>query len=97
MKHELEARLEDRCVAKVEALRGMALKLSIPGMRGFPDRLVFLAGCRVWAPEFKRLKTGRASAQQYEWQRRLSAVGVNMVFINTDAQFDEILEKEMGR
>ena len=95
-KHELEQKLEDRCVAKIEALGGMALKLSIPGVRGFPDRLVFLAGCRVWAPEFKRLKTGRASAQQYEWKRRLAAVDVNMIFIDTDAQFDAALEKELA-
>ena len=96
-KIELEAQLEDRCVAKIEALGGMALKLSIPGVRGFPDRLVFLAGCRVWAPEFKRLKTGRASAQQYEWQRRLAAVDINMIFIDTDTEFDEALEKEISR
>ena len=37
MKRELERTLEDRCVARIEALGGLALKLSIPGVRGFPD------------------------------------------------------------
>lgn len=41
-KHELETALEDRCVARIEALGGMALKLRPPTGRGFPDRTVFL-------------------------------------------------------
>ena len=42
-KLELEAALEDRCVAKVEARGGLALKLAPTGTRGFPDRTIFLS------------------------------------------------------
>lgn len=41
-KLELEAALEDRCVAKVEARGGLALKLAPTGTRGFPDRTIFM-------------------------------------------------------
>lgn len=97
MKRELEVALEDRCVARIEALGGMALKLSPAGLRGFPDRLVLLPGCRTWCAEFKRLKTGRVSAQQEEWARRLERVHVPVHFVDTDAQFEEALNKEWGR
>ncbi len=43
-KRELEGALENRCVARIEALGGLALKLSIPGVRGFPDRTVLAPG-----------------------------------------------------
>jgi hypothetical protein len=41
-KRELESALELRCVAKVEAIGGKALKLRLEGVRGFPDRTVLL-------------------------------------------------------
>lgn len=95
MKRELERTLEDRCVARIEALGGLALKLSIPGVRGFPDRTVMLKGCRVFAAEFKRLKSGRVSAQQEEWQRRLARVDVTVHFVDDDAGFEHALGMEM--
>lgn len=93
MKHpEIEKALEDRCVARIEALGGMALKLAIRGVRGFPDRMVLAPGMPVWCAEFKRLRSGRVSAQQVEWQRRLRAVGVEVRFIDTDAAFVAAIE-----
>lgn len=97
VKPELESKLEERCVAKIEARGGLALKLRPPTGKGYPDRTVFLPGCRVWCPEVKRLKLGQISAQQYEWQRVLAAVDINVYFIDTDEQFDEALLKEMTR
>ncbi len=43
-KIELERALEDRCVAKIEARGGLALKLVILGVRGFLDRTMVLPG-----------------------------------------------------
>lgn len=114
-KRELEAALENRCVAKVEAAGGMALKLVIPGVRGFPDRTILAPGKlksndadrrdwqnsyerpRVWFAEFKRLKTGRVSAQQHRWRVLLHQMGFGVYFIDDDAGFDEALAREMGR
>lgn len=119
-KPELETALEDRCVAKVEALGGMALKLAIPGVRGFPDRTVLLpqkmtvsfggvpippgqwrdvpmrlppSPVRTFFAEFKRLKTGRRSAQQIKWKRDLEALGFKVYFVDNDGEFDAILEE----
>jgi hypothetical protein len=87
---ELEAALEDRCVAKVEALGGLALKLSIPGVRGFPDRTVLLDK-RVWFIEIKRMRTGRVSAQQRKWAADLLRAGFPVFLVDTDTDFDRCL------
>lgn len=98
-KPELESALEERCVAKVEALGGMALKLQIPGVRGFPDRTLLLpdvGGCdrhRTLFAEFKRLKTGRSSVQQLKWKRDLEALGFKVYLVDNDAAFDAALKE----
>lgn len=99
---ELEAALENRCVAKVEAAGGMALKLSIPGVRGFPDRTLLLpetgtGPAHVAFMEFKRLKTGKVSSQQHRWRVLLHGMGFSVYFIDDDAGFDEAMKREMGR
>ena len=88
---ELESSLEERCVRRVEALGGLALKLQIPGVRGFPDRTILLPGSRAWCAEFKRMKNGRVSAQQEEWARKLALVNVAVHFVDTDEQFNLLL------
>jgi hypothetical protein len=94
MKIELERALEDRCTARVEALSGMALKLSIPGVRGFPDRTCLIGG-RVFFVELKRLKTGRVSAQQSRWKAVLERLGFGVYLIDNDADFEAVLKKEL--
>jgi len=116
-RRELEVSLENRCVVKIEARGGAALKLSIPGVRGFPDRTVLIPPKdvvvsapadwvvitkdarppRVFFAEFKRLKTGKVSAQQHRWRVLLHQMGFGVYTIDTDAQFDEALEKELAR
>lgn len=95
-KLELEAALEARCVAKIDAAGGMALKLQIPGVRGFSDRTALLPGGRIAFFEFKRIKTGRVSAQQHRFQVLLFQLGFNTYFINSDAEFDAALAREMA-
>lgn len=114
-KIELEAALENRCVAKIEARGGLALKLSIPGVRGFPDRTCLVPrnaktpmqpgewravdprGPVVFFIEVKRIKTGVVSKQQHRWRALLFQAGFNVYFIDTDAGFDQALEKELNR
>lgn len=95
-KLELEAALEARCVAKIDAAGGVALKLSIPGVRGFLDRTVLMPERIIFFCEFKRLKYGRISAQQRTWRRILTLLGFNVYFIDTDAAFDAALAREMA-
>lgn len=96
-KIELEAKLEDRCVAKIEARGGLALKLSIPGVRGFPDRTCMLPGATLFYCEFKRIKSGRVSVQQVRWKAVLWKLGYNVYVIDNDADFDAALERELAR
>jgi hypothetical protein len=114
-KVELEEKLEQRCVDKVEAAGGLALKLSIPGVRGFPDRTILAPGRlrsnaanrtdwqnsyerpRVWFAEFKRLKSGRVSAQQHRWRMILHGLGFGVYFCDTDEQFDAAWKRETER
>lgn len=94
-KLELEAALEARCCAKVEAQGGLALKLLIPGVRGFPDRSCLLPGRRVFFIEVKRIKSGRVSAQQHKWRVLLHQLGFGFYLVDTDADFDAALAKEL--
>jgi hypothetical protein len=96
-KHELESPLEQRSVDKIEAAGGRALKLIIPGVRGFLDRTICMPGGKIWFAEFKRLRTGRISAQQEKWSALLTRLGFHVYFIATDAQFDEAMARETVR
>ena len=93
-RRELENALEERCVKRIEGLGGMALKLAIPGVRGFPDRSILMPYRRIWFVEFKRIKSGRISAQQLAWQSALERLDFPVYFIDTDAAFEEALEQE---
>lgn len=93
-KIELESSLEERCVQIVERLGGMALKLQIPGVRGFPDRTILMPGAKVWFAEFKRIKSGRVSSQQLRWIERLSKQGFSAYVIDNEADFEKALRKE---
>lgn len=95
-KIELESQLEARCVAKVEAAGGLALKLRPPTGMGFPDRLVFLRG-HVWACEFKRPKKGVVSAQQLAWRRLLTLAGFGVYFCASDEEFEAAWSREMSK
>jgi hypothetical protein len=94
-KPELESALELRCVAKVEARGGLALKLRPPTGRGFPDRFIILRG-KVWAVEFKRPKVGVVAAQQNTWRRLLTLAGLGVYLCDTDEQFDAAMERELN-
>lgn len=93
---ELEKELEARCCAKIEARGGLALKLAIPGVRGFPDRTCLLDG-KTFFLEVKRLRTGVISKQQHRWRALLFHAGFNTYFIDTDAGFDQALERELAK
>jgi len=94
-KIELESSLEERCVQIVERLGGMALKLQIPGVRGFPDRTILMPGTKVWFAEFKRIRSGRVSAQQTRWLERLRRAGFAAHVIDTEDEFESVLQEMM--
>lgn len=93
-KPELERALEDRCVARIEAAGGLALKLQIPGVRGFPDRTCLFPGGMVFFMEFKRPKGGVISKQQHKWRILLFGLGFNTYFIADDQEFTKTMFQE---
>lgn len=95
-KLELEEALEARCVARIEALGGLALKLRPPTGRGFPDRTICLHGRVFWC-EFKRQKVGVEATQQATWRRLLTLAGFGVYVIDSDEGFEVALERETSK
>lgn len=94
---ELERDLEERCVDKVKARGGLALKLVILGMMGFPDRTILMPDRIIFFVEFKRRKVGKVSKQQHRWRLMLHLLGFPVYTVDNDAQFDDALRKELGQ
>lgn len=75
---------------RIEAMGGLALKLQMPGVRGFPDRTIMF-GRRIFFVEFKRSKGGKISTQQTRWAERLRKAGFAVHFIDSETEFEHIL------
>ncbi len=93
-KRELETKLELRCVAKVEALGGQALKLVLLGLKGWPDRTCILPGGRIFFIEVKRTSRNHGvSRQQNYWRDIVVPLGFRWYKIDNDADFDAALKE----
>lgn len=87
-----EKRIEQYFVKQVEKRGGFCRKYTVPGVRGVPDRIVFLSG--VWFVEFKAPGKQPTAAQNREFERMAnqggvvfwfnSIVGVDQFFKNYD-------------
>lgn len=92
VKRERENKLEERCVARVEAAGGVALKLVLLGLRGFPDRTPLLNG-RVCFVEIKRSDgSGVLARQQKYWRDVLTRLGFAVFVVESDEEFDAVME-----
>ena len=91
----LEKKLEDRSVDKVEAVGGLAQKLVLLGLRGWPDRTILLPGGIIFFVEFKRERKGVVSAQQSKWAKLLIKLGFTIYTIDTDEDFDRALAEQI--
>lgn len=91
-RRERENTFENRCVARVEAAGGAALKLVLLGLRGWPDRTVLLRG-RIAFCEMKRTDgTGVYARQQAYWRGVLEGLGFAVFVVESDAEFDAVME-----
>ncbi len=92
MRRERENTFELRCVARLEAEGGAALKLVLSGLRGWPDRTCLLRG-RVCFVEMKRTDgSGVYARQQAHWRRVLEGLGFKVFVVETDTEFSAVLE-----
>lgn len=92
MRKERENTFEARCVARVEAAGGVALKLVLLGLRGFPDRTVLLSG-RIAFCELKRTDgRGVYARQQAHWRDVLTRMGFAVFVVESDEEFNGVME-----
>jgi len=78
-----ESTIETRLRDGVKALGGLALKLTIPGYAGYPDRMVLMPGGRIYFIELKR--PGKLARKlQLKRHRTLKAFGFYCEVIDTE-------------
>jgi hypothetical protein len=83
--------VEAELVRRVEALGGIAEKVTVIGRRGFFDRLIVLPGGRVIFCEVKRPRGGSFSAHQIQRHKAYRSLGVAIALIRNTAQIDALL------
>lgn len=86
---QLEKEIEKYFVQEVKKMGGIALKLIILGLRGFPDRTILLPGGVVKFVELKRPKGGKASPHQIKWKKILTALGFDAQFLKNKDEVDD--------
>jgi hypothetical protein len=91
----LEAVVEQYLISLVEQHGGMAYKFSVPGVRGYPDRIVKLPGVDAFLVELKRPKGGRVAELQKVRHAELRAVGWRVYLCKDREEIDRAIEKEM--
>lgn len=87
-----EAKTEKQLERWVESRDGIALKLTLAGARGFPDRLILLPGRRPIAVELKRETGGVVSPQQRAWVERLSKLGLPVYVLTSVQQLENVID-----
>lgn len=89
----LEKAVEQHLVRGVKALRGFCWKLTVPGVRGVPDRLCLLPGGNVVFVELKRPKGGRLSVHQKLLHSVMRGLGLRVEVFSTKEEVDSFLEE----
>jgi len=87
----IEKDVEDYLVERVQAIGGIAEKVTVLGNRGFFDRLVVLPGGKIIMVEVKKPKGGRLSPHQVLRAKRYRALGVDAAVVKTKAEVDRLL------
>lgn len=85
-----EQTLERRFKKAIEKYGGRALKFTVPGKRGMPDRIILLPGGKVW---FAELKAPGKRLQPLQEKRsvELRTMGFPVYKIDSDEAIDAFL------
>jgi len=86
-----ESAIETELVRRIEALGGVAEKVTVLGRRGFFDRLVVLPGNNVWFVELKRPKGGRLSPHQRVRHKIYLGLQANIAIVRNMADIDRLI------
>lgn len=85
-----ESLIEKHLVACVTAMGGECRKITWPGRRGAPDRVVFLPGGRVVFFELKA-PGKKAEPHQLREHKRMQAMGQRVEVVDSFERIEEIL------
>ena len=94
---ELEWQQEGYLKSAVAELGGMTYKLSVPGVRGYPDRLVKLPNVSAFVVELKRPKGGRLAALQVVRHKEMRDVGWRVYVCKNREEIDDVVHTELRR
>ena len=86
-----ESAIEQYLAERVEAIGGLCIKTTSPGLRGFFDRVVVVGG-RVVFVETKRPRGGRVSPQQKALHIRFAAVGAWVELVRSHRAVDALVD-----
>lgn len=87
-----EAFVERYLAERVEKKGGLCQKITHPGRRGCPDRLVTWPNGRMFLVELKRPKGGKLSLSQVNDHRQRRARGVHVHVITSLAEVDSFID-----
>ena len=89
-----EAELEKAVVNHVKAAGGLALKLILLNLRGFPDRTLIFPGGRIGFLELKHPSgCGRVSRNQGRWCRTLESFGFRVMITHDFEEAKQFTEE----
>jgi hypothetical protein len=90
----LEDVVEQYLIDTVAVLGGMTYKFVVPGVRGYPDRIVKLPGVSAFLVELKRPKRGVVARLQKLRHEELRAIGWRVYLAKDRGEVDAIIRKE---
>jgi hypothetical protein len=93
----LENVVEQYLIDTVAVLGGMAYKFVVPGVRGYPDRIVKLPGVDAFLVELKKPKGGVVARLQKVRHEELRAVGWRVYLAKDRGEVDAVIERERAR
>lgn len=92
----VEGQVETYLHNTVVLLGGMTYKFVVPGVRGYPDRIVKLPGVDAFLVELKKPKGGVVARLQKVRHEELRAIGWRVYLAKDRGEVDAILETEHG-
>lgn len=93
---ERESKIETYLVSTIVKLGGMTYKFAVPGVRGYPDRIVKLPGVDAFLVELKRPKGGRLAELQKVRHAELRAIGWRVYVAKDREEIDYVIRTEQA-
>jgi hypothetical protein len=90
----LEDVVEQYLIDTVAVLGGMTYKFVVPGVRGYPDRIVKLPGVDAFLVELKKPKGGVVARLQKVRHSELRAIGWRVWICKDRGEVDECIKQE---